>query len=335
MAEVSVIMPVFNKAEYLAHGLQSILDQSFRDFELIIVNDGSTDDSLSVIKEFACADSRIVLFDVPNGGVSKARNIGLDYATGKYVTFIDADDYVASEYLKNMYDILCGSKVDMVISGVKKYWIDQHETVGMAGRFHGRKAIDEILPDFAETQKESGIYGTCVSKMYSKSLTDNIRFDETLKLAEDFDYYLRLYALVDYIYFDDKQYYFYLQEAENSTGKIADSQIDYFSQLQISLRYRNFLIRKSNFTQDNRRVLNEQITNYLYLSLFYCPNDMFSERFCVLQNIVQNEQLELIPSGYRQRIVIGLFRKKLGQLLSLAIRNYHAVRKLIRRVHND
>lgn len=332
MPEVSVIMPVYNKAEYLAQGLQSILDQVFRDFELLIINDGSTDSSLSIIQDFARRDPRILVFDVPNGGVSKARNLGLDRASGKYITFIDADDYVAPEYLENMYRILCRWGVDMVISGVTKYWKDRPETVSMIGPFRGRVPMDKLLPSFAEVQKAGGIYGICVSKMYPRTLTQGVRFDENLKLAEDFDYYLRLYAAAESIYFDEKQYYHYLQEANNSSFTVEDSQIDYVSQFKINIAYRNFLMQRGCFSGTNRTIVEEQLANYLFLSLHHCPADAFRWRFSHLRKICRDNQI--VPSGNTlwEKVILLLFSTNVCWLAYLLTQGYHTLRKIVRGV---
>ena len=332
MPEVSVIMPVYNKAEYLAHGLQSILDQNFQNFELLIINDGSTDSSLSIIQDFAQMDSRICVFDVPNGGVSKARNLGLDHALGTYVTFIDADDYVAPEYLGNMYRILIHNDVDMVISGVTKYWKDRPETISMTAPFRGRVSMDNLLNEFAETQKSSGIFGTCVSKMYPRMLTQNIRFDECLNLAEDFDYYLRLYDVVESVYFDDKQYYYYLQEASNSSVMVEDSKIDYASQFEINVAYRNFLVHRRCFSGPNRTIVEEQLSNFLFLSLHYCPAEIFSQRFTYLRKVCRDNKIAPTGNTLWKKLILSLFAANICWLASLLTQGYHTARKIVRGV---
>lgn len=91
---LSVIVPVYNVEQYLAECVESILNQSFRNFELILVNDGSTDSSLEICKHYQIADNRVRVIDKPNGGQSSARNKGLDEARGKYISFVDSDDYI-------------------------------------------------------------------------------------------------------------------------------------------------------------------------------------------------------------------------------------------------
>lgn len=99
---VSVIVPVYNSSKYLRESLSSLMQQTYQNFEVLLVNDGSTDDSLSICEEFASNDSRFKVFSKSNGGVSSARNYGLDKAVGRYVTFMDNDDYVYPDWLEYM-----------------------------------------------------------------------------------------------------------------------------------------------------------------------------------------------------------------------------------------
>ena len=100
MILVSIIIPVYNASKYLYRCLDSILNQTFRDFELILINDGSTDNSLEILREYETKDSRIIVIDKPNEGVSAARNQGIEIAKGEYIMFCDSDDYVEMELQK-------------------------------------------------------------------------------------------------------------------------------------------------------------------------------------------------------------------------------------------
>ena len=100
--EISIIVPVYNVEKYLKRCIDSILNQSFTDFELILVDDGSTDNSGEIIDEYAIKDERIKVIHKENGGLSSARNVGIEYSKGNYIAFVDSDDYIN----KNMYKIL-------------------------------------------------------------------------------------------------------------------------------------------------------------------------------------------------------------------------------------
>ena len=104
---VSVIVPVYNTAQYLPGCLDSILVQTFKDFELLLVDDGSTDDSPAICDAYAAKDKRIRVFHRQNGGVSAARNLGVEQATGKWICYVDSDDEVKPDYLEVMVEAIC------------------------------------------------------------------------------------------------------------------------------------------------------------------------------------------------------------------------------------
>lgn len=117
MAEISVIVPVFNVETKLKRCLDSIKNQTFSDFEVIIIDDGSTDSSPIICDEYAKTDARFKVFHIENGGVSNARNLGISQSSGKYISFVDSDDYIESEYLEMLVKDM-PLDVDMSICGV-------------------------------------------------------------------------------------------------------------------------------------------------------------------------------------------------------------------------
>ena len=100
---ISIIIPAYNAADYLAQTIESVLNQTYSDFELILIDDGSTDRTREIIKDYQCKDARIKYFYKENGGVSSARNLGLQKATGDFVSFLDSDDLWDRRFLELMY----------------------------------------------------------------------------------------------------------------------------------------------------------------------------------------------------------------------------------------
>ena len=183
MKKITVIMPVFNKEKYVEVSIKSILNQSLREFEFIIIDDGSVDKSGTICDKFAEKDNRIKVIHIKNSGVSNARNIGLDMAEGQYITFIDADDKIDIEYLRNLYDCIRTSKADIVISGYKKIWEESDRIEPGKMNVHGLVNMVDILPRFAEWQKESGIFGYCWAKIFPRELCKDIYFDTSLQMC--------------------------------------------------------------------------------------------------------------------------------------------------------
>lgn len=112
--KISVIMPVYNVEDYVSTAIRSVLTQSYQNFELIIVNDGSTDNSLSIVKRFAKKSEKIKVINTPNKGLAAARNVGLKNATGKYIYFIDSDDAIVHNFLKLMINVMRNHNVNLV-----------------------------------------------------------------------------------------------------------------------------------------------------------------------------------------------------------------------------
>ena len=114
MEKVSVILPIYNVSAYLRECLDSVVGQSLRELQIICVDDGSTDDSLEIIREYAARDPRILVLTGPNGGYGKAMNKGLDHATGEYVGIVEPDDYVIPEMFELLYQTAASHELDLV-----------------------------------------------------------------------------------------------------------------------------------------------------------------------------------------------------------------------------
>lgn len=135
----SIIIPVYNVENYLRDCLDSVLSQSFSDWEAVCVNDGSTDHSLSILEEYASRDNRITVISQPNGGLSAARNTGLNAAKGDYVIFLDSDDWLEADALKTLYENLHGE--DLLCFNGRRYFED-------SGQY---EKADNLLPETYQT----------------------------------------------------------------------------------------------------------------------------------------------------------------------------------------
>ena len=120
MSKISIIVPVYNVESYLSNCIDSILNQTFKDFELILVNDGSTDKSLEICKHYKNMDDRIFIIDKKNGGLSSARNAGLDIIKGEYIGFVDSDDYIHPQMYELLYKQIIENEADISMCEFKK-----------------------------------------------------------------------------------------------------------------------------------------------------------------------------------------------------------------------
>lgn len=118
---VSIIVPVYNTEEYIRQCLDSILNQTYQNFECLLINDGSSDNSSDICREYVAKDTRFRYFKKENGGVSSARNLGIELSEGDYITFIDSDDWVDSDYLEVLYSAILEEQADIAVSTYKKF----------------------------------------------------------------------------------------------------------------------------------------------------------------------------------------------------------------------
>lgn len=330
--KLTIIIPVYNKIRYLAGLLEQVRVQTFRDFECLLIDDGSADGSGEVCDEFAALDHRFRVFHIPNGGVSHARNLGLDNAAGEYITFIDADDRVHPEHLYNLNRCAETSGAAIVIGNLQKVWDDRDDAQPLQIPYDGLFSMKELLPDFARVQQKTGIYGFCVAKLIRRDLIGDTRFDPRIKLAEDLSFYLDLYPKTDAICFDRRPCYSYLQAAENSSMLDADDRIDYFTQLKIQLKIARFLADKGVLTGENRRIMVDRIYDYVYFCLYHCSPGGLRAMCCDLR------ALDLPARGTDPRdpalkkALLFLFRHKLDQAIVLAMRLYRWARTAARKM---
>ena len=327
--KISIIVPVYNKIKYLRTILEQIKNQSFTDFECLLIDDGSTDGSEKICDEFAMLDDRFRVFHIPNGGVSNARNVGLDNASGEYITFIDADDQIHSDYLLNLFDCAQQSNAELVIGSIKKYWEDNEKTEIVSFPYYGTYRMESLLKDFARVQRSTGIYGYCVAKLIRSSLFEGVRFNPEIKLAEDLDLYLDIYPKVKEIYFDNKPYYYYLQAADNSS-MLDDSKIDYFSQLKIQHKIKLYLDSCGMLIDENKEIIIERIYDYVYFSIFYA-ND------ADLNSICNNIRKLNLPRNFNntncktfKKLILLCYKYKLDKCCIGLIKLYRFVKRIVR-----
>lgn len=328
--KLTVIIPVYNKIRYLSNLLEQVMVQTFQDFECLLIDDGSIDGSGVICDEFATRDGRFRVFHIPNGGVSHARNIGLDAAQGEYITFLDGDDAILENHFMALIDAMVASGADLIISGYDKVSHDGRLLKAIVPPITGKCFFQNVLEGFASVQRKTGIYGCCVSKLFSRNLVQNIRFDENLELAEDVDFYLKLYRQIDTVYFSDARTYLYLQEAENSTGSTPEDQIDYLAQLRINLRYREMLQHRNVWSGKNREIVENRLSSYAYFVLFHTPMPLYRERFDTLCQISQAEELPLIPWNSLGKWLFWCLRRNYYTAARLTMQLYRLARRFRR-----
>lgn len=215
---ISIIIPVYNAAEYLEETVQSVLNQDYREFEIILVNDGSKDNSLEICQKLKDSDERIKIINQDNSGVSTARNNGMNAAKGEYVLFIDADDLLEKDMLSTLYNKAIETDADIVSCGaaIVKDGVIIREEFGTNKQYEYTN--EEALKFFLIGSKVNiGVW----TKLFKKSLIEGISYRKDIRINEDKLYIFEALMNADkYIVYDVSKYN-YIQR-ESSATRIFD-----------------------------------------------------------------------------------------------------------------
>lgn len=242
---ISIIIPVYKVEKYLHKCINSILEQSFIDFELLLIDDGSPDLSGTICDEYAVLDSRVRVFHKPNGGVSSARNLGIDSAKGEYVIFCDADDYWCdSDILKKMYVIATGLQVDIVRAeyksvneeGVEIYSEDVTHKLDYQGK---RLNSGEFLRYIIHNEFYLVL---CLIRI---GIIKNLRFDESQIFLEDMSFFISLLSRAPQCAYMPNKFYCY-----RNTPTSVSARID-IKKISDAFKMCNFYFQKSYEIEDS------------------------------------------------------------------------------------
>ena len=316
---ISIIVPVYNVEKYLSKCIESILHQTYKNFELILVDDGTPDNSGKICDEYALKDSRIKVFHKANGGVSSARNLGIDKAEGEWVTFVDADDYLLSEFLEGLYTpIKQGENVDFVHGGCVNVKNEEFDSINQSYEYYIGDNKTLLL---------QRLRGLVISKLFR---LDKIRhrpegiilyFDEKMRIAEDMaftlDYalYVNRFALVSetgYCYRIDN-----MQSATKSK-KVYPYEISLaeFKHLYSSI-FKYIDVHK--ISDKDAQIRKSQLANKLMLviSNLYLNKLPKKERLSHLKNDFNDKEIKLLPYAripLVKKIIFNFYRMKFYSL---------------------
>lgn len=210
---ISVIIPVYNCAKYIARCIDSLLEQTYENIEIIIVDDGSTDNSASICHEYN--EKKLTYFYQKNAGPSAARNKGLEMMNGEYVTFVDADDYVAPGYIRSLYELICKYNVKIAVcSYIKKNNLQKDFDIR-------KKPLDERELLSEEALKslfyKKEISTNTFNKLYHISIVQKQKYLIHLHLGEDLQFIYEALKKVNKIAYSNKELYYYCQNEKSIT----------------------------------------------------------------------------------------------------------------------
>lgn len=287
---LSIIVPCYNTGKYIKRCLNSILSQDYKNIEVIVVDDGSVDDTGSMVKTIASLDSRVKYIYKDNSGVSDTRNKGISYSRGEYLTFVDSDDTIEHDLYTSLISMLIDYDADIAHSSYSRVYENVKNNISGNGNIYvmNRKdSIDKLL--------NGGLFtGSVWNKVYKKEIVENIRFNEKYKINEDVLY--NLYAFLNskkIVYYDKCLYNYFTSETSScvSTNTIKKSEDVY----QVSLQMHKECAKNRLSDVSYNRVAGSRIGLYRAYKFFGNKN----------QKKLARELRKQIIDDYNSKLLLG------------------------------
>ncbi|WP_028611936.1 glycosyltransferase [Paenibacillus harenae] len=320
--KISVIVPVYNAEPYIGECLQSLLAQTLQDCEFICVNDGSTDRSASIIEQFRQMDSRVILINQSNQGVSVARNTGLEDAAGEYVGFVDADDFIEPDMYERLYNAAGKGDCDVVLSNFESeldgYRIVTQYPFPTDVVLHSDFIRREVLPTFLRTDQ----LNTACNKIYRTSLIQKykIRFPENVTLGEDGLFNMMFFSCAASMNYISYTGYHYREVKGSATRNIASK--DYFQRaLEV---YESKLPDSYAGLLDQRTIkelksikLIQSVLAYIHIYLKPSKEMGIIHKFRYVRKMIRNQEVRSSLPIYCKEMAmeLGVYQKAMLQMM--------------------
>lgn len=304
--KVSVIVPVYNSAKYLPMCIESILNQTYKNLEIVLVDDGSKDDSLKICNEYACCDHRIKVIHQENRGVSAARNQGMDHMTGNFFTFVDSDD----ELYENAVEFLVGDMIEYAadMASAVKTLIDLQGTA--------RAIYDDgkvYIYEGVEPIKRSLLYdrqtNSACAKLFSKKIFGDVRFAEGHSINEDGYFLFECYAKQPKVVQHNVSIYrYHIRENSNSREGFSPKFFDmiYFSDLKMQYIREN-MSELIEFAKDM-----EVSTHLFFLEVLCRTNDAQYKKY-------QKNSIRIVRKRFFKYHPINKHERKMATLVTFGL----------------
>ena len=313
MTDVSVIMPVYNSEKYLRKTIESVLNQSYKNFELILVDDGSKDTSGEICDQFAQKDARVRVVHQKNGGICAARNKGLSIARGKYIAFCDNDDEFFEHLLSDNLALAFKYDADIVRFSRRMTTLRNNKVISVR-EMHGFQSQFIKAEDFGKKFNEINNTGEGIwAGIYKKSFLDEngIHFDETMKYGyEDLYFITQAYLCGPSVVLNDKVYYNWIMRFQHSTsGKTNINNID---SLIKGITLKEKLIKKYDIETEYPYLWVEELSKKIYTIVRYVsPKKVKMRLKDRLKMIRRFGSCDVFMNAYSKKAVREL-RKKSG-----------------------
>lgn len=316
---VSVIVPVYNAENVIRACIESVLNQSFRELELILIDDGSTDNSGVICNEFSKKDNRVITVHQKNTGVSAARNTGINIAKGKYLSFVDSDDEMLPDFLKKGLEDLEAKTADIFIGG---YIRTDHLGKSDCTLEHPFASyLSQITENDMVCLFEHNYIAPCWGKIYLKDFIGESKFDTSMKFGEDLKFNIELLTKSPYIIASENTYYEYIA-ADNSLTTQTDVQkcknvVETYNILYDYGQHKNYSSKGKYYSYIDKRWQDDLLT---LESMILQENSTIFSKYYRIQILCSNKKLISRLSRVQDSYVTGYAIRPLKLVLGRLVR---------------
>lgn len=337
MDKISIIVPVYNNYNFLDKCLDSIINQTYKNIEIILINDGSTDNSLKKLKKYAKVDSRIILINKKNEGVSKARNDGIKISTGKYITFVDSDDYLECDAIEKIYNALIKNKVDLIRANYQVHYKESDKTdigdLSLIGnkKYNNKQIKNDIVPEILSGKLPCFVYLLLIKK---ELLLNTSLFPTDIHMMEDVVFYLDLLTKTnDFYILNEVVYNIYFNE-NGATNNKKNYERNINNVISVNKYIKKILEDKKLDMSSNIELLDvancEAISDFIFKQYLYgdnvidiCRNLSTNDDFIKIYKKCNKDRI-----NFQRKIILNLIVKKKFMLLRMFFR----IRKILKKM---
>ncbi|MFS4085063.1 glycosyltransferase family 2 protein [Aerococcus urinaeequi] len=337
---VSIIVPVYNAASYLSKCITSILNQSYQNLECILVNDGSIDNSLDICLEWARKDTRVQVIDQKNGGVSVARNQGIQASRGEFILFVDSDDTIDRNTVSYLVKEQAVENVDIVVFGLVRHFRDGH--ISKSSGIHSKRKLtfEDFIANFWDNYEDE-LTNSPTNKLFKANIIKQhqIEFPLGMKMGEDLLFNLAYLEHVKEIFVTDQHFYHYQlhdgQATFNIDLRVADDMIIFLTEID---RLKHQVESKSdckvNWQEHYYQIFKHILTA---INMGYRSKLSTEEQKQYLATVVQqfDQQFDLkklVAKTKSEQIILSMIQDKKFNQLHTYLRITHATKQLAKRI---
>jgi len=283
---ISVIVPIYNVEKYLSKCIESIINQTYKDLEIILVNDGSLDNCPRICDEYAKKDNRIKVIHKENGGVSTARNIGLDKALGDYIFFVDSDDYLDLRMIEVLYNNMKKYKADISMCNyirVDNYDVKVSNNEEQIEIYSNIQALNRLYKDTYTFHEDYALFIAPWNKLYKKELFDNLRYPIGKIYEDGATIYKVLYKSNKIVHTNQILYYYYQSPNSISRKKFDKTRLDRLDAFKGQMEF-----------------YKDKGLNELYFYAFNTYLNMFIEYYSLANIVGQPEMAEYMKNKFKK-----------------------------------